>query len=851
MSNKRVPLYERLPEIYRIKDAEQEHPYQLKNYLSLVEQVFGDIHKNIESLYHDLFIESCDKWVIPYIGDLLGVSHLKGDSWTLREDVANTIALRRRKGTKYAIELLTYGLTKWAAHVVELRENMVWNQHLNHQRPDKGGLPPYSLSSVTRFTPIRGRTITLRDPAMLSLINKPFDPFSHIADLKPPAFGNIRYNLPNIAIFLWRLSAYRVRVSRPVSRRVYSRNVWIDLTKYPNAAALIARFDVHPIGEPVRLFNTHRFNPDKRPPIVAQIDETPGPILMARLSEKSPAGNPRAYVAIETYDESDPKLESLNISDVGIQLHLPESEFSGEVWPKPNEPQIWSIRGANLLYWEACLVPPINNREVVIDPNIGRIVIGVNNEDEGNALVDHMLLTYTYGDVGPVGAHPISRPSVPMEWNGETVVAKNVNWHEDANGLGKELDDIHMKQSPVVIEIEDSMTHELDIGSIQGRIPEDGGDNLRLNKSLMIRASDGQRPVIKLKKPLRFRPMDVSKAGNLTLCLEGLYLTRDESFPLGEPLIARAALNSLEIKDCTLDPGGFKKLDGTRAPIHPSMRLREPYGFANVDEEEAFNQTPEIILRRTIAGPLLIDRGYRLFLSDSIIDAGGVALLFSIRLESQPDLPDLLDNSDGGTIPNVLQQIFTNNGISLSSDAIVEGQNPLWLITDKIQTTYTLRKDEDQLNIYGVGFAVSGTEQLAKKWGPETRVRKVTFFGRMRVDRINGRGGIWVHSLEVLNNQVGCIKFSYFSGKGDRLPQNHGCVKGTEASLRFVSEIFGQPEYGQLAHTSDFRIRERGPNDDAMGAFNFLLEAHKWRNLQIRFREFMPVGVRPLLIPVT
>jgi hypothetical protein len=50
---------------------------------------------------------------------------------------------------------------------------------------------------------------------------------------------------------------------------------------------------------------------------------------------------------------------------------------------------------------------------------------------------------------------------------------------------------------------------------------------------------------------------------------------------------------------------------------------------------------------------------------------------------------------------------------------------------------------------------------------------------------------------------------------------------------------------------ADFRILERGPNDDAMGAFGFLLEAHRWHNLNIRFREFMPLGVRPLLIPVT
>src|SRR6266566_5531621 len=194
MAKQRVPLFARLPEIYRIKDAEQFPPDQLRDYLALVENAFGAIHENIESLYHDLFIEFCDDWVIPYIGDLLGTSHLSGDPWTLRADVADTIALRRRKGTLGAIELLTYNLTEWGVHCVELRENMVWNQHLNHQRSDDGGLPPYRDSRpgapnprMMRQTVIRGGTITLRDPAMLALLNTPFDALAHTADLGPPA----------------------------------------------------------------------------------------------------------------------------------------------------------------------------------------------------------------------------------------------------------------------------------------------------------------------------------------------------------------------------------------------------------------------------------------------------------------------------------------------------------------------------------------------------------------------------------------------------------------------------------------------------------------------------------------
>lgn len=776
--NKRYPLYDRLPEIYKIKDEEQFPPGQLKSYLALVEEIFGEIHENIESLYNDMFIETSDDWVIPYIGDLLGTGHLAGDPWTLRADVADTIALRRRKGTLYSIELLTYNLTRWGVHCKELRENLVWNQHLNHQRPDEGGKPPYR--DINRHSIIRGGTVTLRDPAMLSLLDTPFDPFAHTADIRPPLTRGIRYNLPNLAIFLWRLKEYQAAASKPLQRGIEANPMATG-----DEAKFAARFDVHPLGEQVRLFNTHRFDPDRKPCVLTQVDQTPGPILTARLTEGSQAGAPGEYISVETYDPAD--METLRFSGTGLKLHLPEPEFSGEIWPSPAGKI--SIRGANLCAWEKGLQDPLKNREIAIDPVIGRIVIGIDTGPEGDALLNNLLLTYTYGAVGQVGAHPVSRPPIPEEWNDEHVVIKRVNFHQNHNGLRDALNDIENFASPIFIEINDSMTHDLDISTISGTVSEDGGITLQLNRSLIIRSSDGQRPIIRLVHPLRFRPANVKGAtdeeqeqldgimSNLTVRLEGLYITRGESFSGGEPLIARAALNSLELFDCTLDPGGYMKLDGTRASIHPSVKLQNGYGFIDPAEKEAFNQTPKIILLRSISGPLLIDTGYRLFLTDSILDAGK------------------------GT-----------------------GDDP-----------------EDS-------FAVSGP---ADAWGPPTQVSGITVFGRMHVESISGQGGIWVHALEVLDNQKGCIKFSYFSGRNDRLPQNYGCVRGTEARPRFTSEIFGNPAYGQLARTSDFRIMERGPKDSEMGAFGFLLEAHKWRNLKIRFREFMPVGIRPLIIPIT
>jgi hypothetical protein len=794
MPTQRVSLYERLPEIYRIKDAELLPPGQLQRYLALVEASFSAIHANIESLYHDLFIETCDDWVIPYIGDLLGTSPLKGDPRTLRADVADTIALRRRKGTLGAIERLTYNLTRWGVHSVELRENLVWNQHLNHQRPDAGGDPPYAQAGL--HTAIRGGTVTLRDPAMLSLLDSPFDPFAHTVDVKPPAGGTIRYNLPNLAIFLWRLAANRIQVCQPVMRGVID----LSATATGDQAAWLVRLDVLPgdparsFTEPVQLFNTSRFDPKVQPPLVSQLDQTPGAIPVARLDSDAAAGAPAQYVAVETYDPNALAANPLDIAEVGLQFHLPEAEFANKTYPpQAGDPQPWRLRGDNLCAWEAGLPLPLRRYEIVIDPRIGRVVMGVETQTQAEALRERLLLTYPYGAVGPVGAHPGSRGKTPSEWQGQPVILRTVNYHQNPNGLQDALNDLQTLTAPLLIEIRDSMTHTLDLATVAGVLNEDGGPNLLLNRPLIIRAADNQRPLILLSQPLRFRPFRVVGADaseqqqldavmdQLNVRLEGLYLSRSNAFPGGEPLIARAAINQLEILSCTLDPGGFLQLNGTRAAIQTAIRLGDVYGFtAGSAEDVAFKQTPEIILQKTVAGPVLIDRKYTLNLTDTILDAG--------------------------------------KGVG-----------------DEAATS----------------FALSNATDPANQYGPPTTVSSITVFGRMRVEQMSGRGGIWVHALEVFNNQKGCLKFSYFAGVGDRLPQNHACVFGLTANLRFTSSIFGQPAYAQLHHTTDFRIQERGPNDDAMGAFGFLQDAHKWRNLQIRYREFMPVGIRPLLIPVT
>jgi hypothetical protein len=166
---------------------------------------------------------------------------------------------------------------------------------------------------------------------------------------------------------------------------------------------------------------------------------------------------------------------------------------------------------------------------------------------------------------------------------------------------------------------------------------------------------------------------------------------------------------------------------------------------------------------------------------------------------------------------------------------------------------------EDSIVDAGLGFADAPTGLFAiaavtnpdSAWGAPLNFDGLTCFGPVRVAAVGGFGGIFTQRFEVLDNQHGCIKWTAFSGDADRLPPNHFCVNALDARIIFTSERFNDPGYAQLTRSTDRRVRELGPDDDMMGAFGFLLEAHKWTNLQLRLREFMPVGVRPLVVPVT
>jgi hypothetical protein len=135
VSNDVESLYRLLPAVYRIRDAAEGEP--LKALLSVIAAQLDVLEEDLAQLYDDQFVETCAGWAVPYLGDAIGYRPLDGkvpSVRTPRAEVADTIALRRHKGTAAMLEVLAREVTGWDARVVEFFQLLATTQYMNHIR---------------------------------------------------------------------------------------------------------------------------------------------------------------------------------------------------------------------------------------------------------------------------------------------------------------------------------------------------------------------------------------------------------------------------------------------------------------------------------------------------------------------------------------------------------------------------------------------------------------------------------------------------------------------------------------------------------------------------------------------
>jgi hypothetical protein len=143
--------------------------------------------------------------VVPYIGDLVGVTDLPpdlspgGGGVSRRAFVANTVAYRRRKGTVAVLEQLARDVTDWPARAVEYYRHLAVITHVNHVRLDR------PATAAVRTPPPAAGPLELVPPesAMGAL-----DPVAHTVEVRRVASGRGRYGIGAVGVFLFPDQAY-------------------------------------------------------------------------------------------------------------------------------------------------------------------------------------------------------------------------------------------------------------------------------------------------------------------------------------------------------------------------------------------------------------------------------------------------------------------------------------------------------------------------------------------------------------------------------------------------------------------------------------------------------------------
>ena len=196
-------LWEMIPAIYRHEDGLADNPGVLRALVEVMAQQAARVRRSHDRLWEDQFIELCDNWAVPYIGDLVGTRLVSAlNTRARRVDVAKTIYYRRRKGTPAVLEELISDITGWEGKLVEGFRRLARARH---------GLDPEPAYYNGRFTDTPpGGVADLRAAQAAEMSGSAFDEFHHTPDLRKPRGKDGLYGIQRLLFYIFRLRAFEL-----------------------------------------------------------------------------------------------------------------------------------------------------------------------------------------------------------------------------------------------------------------------------------------------------------------------------------------------------------------------------------------------------------------------------------------------------------------------------------------------------------------------------------------------------------------------------------------------------------------------------------------------------------------
>jgi len=737
-------LWNLIPAIYRTLDTDVYNANgPLRELVNRIGAQAATLRRSMDRLWEDQSIESCDDWVISYIGNLLATNLVSSlDARGQRLDVYNTIYYRRRKGTVAILEEIASDITGWEARVVEFFRRLSRTRHNLDPAiavPSDSPADNLTLQLAQGITGNWTRTMIggwadLRNaygasqaqgPNSIAVSPRPpsaFDEYFHTADFRAGAGSSGWYNIPKLGVFLWRLISFAVNQTTPVQNGgCYS-------------------FD--PTGRQIPIFAA-----SSRPPYDAWVSPqewqlpTPigTPLLTAALADPQ---------AIQLYASIDPDGLTLLPNSLGI-FTLPGSFY-----------QLVDVSRITTFP-----IPPGASPGIMVFPETG--VFAVLNPQNGP-----LTVTYQYGFSAPMGAGPYDRRVLGQAPNPTPAPVANVT------GGGNGIAALGSIPPTGTVSLNDSLTYtsSLNVSAIQ---------------QLSIMAGNQTRPVIRLAPPQQGGPNEwiFNGAENATLVLEGLLVS-------GCDVVLRGSFTSVTLTCCTLDPGTAANLRaGVNAPL----------------------QSPPALFAQSIDGRDLAPT--RLWIEGEITQLNiDRCILGPIRTRAGGEVETLTATN------SIIQSIPT---------------------VEPVASPQAFGPDLPDL---ALSF-ITGVTSLSR----------CTVIGQAYVHELQASECILDDVFVVDNTQNGCVRFSAWSS-GSVIPRQYESVQVPAASHLFTSRDFGQPGFAQLLENVDnailsgaqgATISQGAVDGSEMGAFASQQNPIKERSLLIKYQEYMPLGLNPVLIHVT
>lgn len=790
---KRSPdrLYELLPAVYRLRDAEQGYP--LKALLQVINKQVDLVETDIARMYDNWFIETCEEWVVPYIADLVGYEMLNSSGEPVdpndtgakaltrvlapRRDAANVIGYRRRKGSVALLELLAGDTTNLPARVVEFYRLLGHTQSVNF---------PHLK---------RAKTVNLRRGDALDLLGGPFERAGHTADVRRGVSGHSpgRYGIPNVGLFAWRMKAYSVTEAPAFC-----------LEEAPECYT----FSV--LGNDTQLYNDPQAESD--PSDIADELNLPTPIRRRAFEGAIVEDKIKDRDKSKHKEKAKEKFVHAEASEkyYGRSLSVFVADEENRLIPVPRR----SVIPADLSDWNAFR---LRRGYVAVDPKLGRIVFPRDRKPKYGVFVSYQ---YAFSaDIGggeyyrrlsqPAGAkiYPVG-PVGPAGGDGfATIEEALMAWEEDKAG-NEHRGPQHLPAA--VIEIRDSGVYE-----------EQLSIDLKAGEYLQIRAANRRRPVIRLLDQRVNRPDAFGIRGETgsRAVLDGLMIT-GRAVRISNPELRDrktsgddlpdifdrpeegeiSDLCDVTIRHCTLVPG--RSLHGNcepRRPSEPSIRLE--YSRARLKVEHS------------ILGPIYVEANERagepsaVDVSDSILDAtreNGTAL----------------GSRDGGlayvdlTVARctVIGMIRTHS-IALAENSIFKG---------------VMTVGRKQRGCVRFCYVTPGS-RTPQRYECQPDMAERAARGKPAAAEARMQGMIDIPAAEI---------------------EKAKAAERMRVEPRFSSLRYGNPAYCQLSAACAKEISQGADDESEMGVFHDLYQPQRHANLRARLDEYTPAGAETAIIYV-